>query len=308
MIHCFFCTIEFFVVLVNSILLQLATDRIRFKRLAYLRLFEQYLINAKNQHNQDEYRLTLVNLLNDIETLALQGKLSMNDELEDIFVELIRFLNISSLGQVILNSYQNYFLDWIRQSQNSITMLPLFVSVCRTLKDRDRKILFLETILYIYFMHDQEHKWSIIFNLFEQNQELSNLKTEDYIKLCCEYNAFLSLYLFSEYKSIADKQISHDEILNQEFRYLENLIDLLTKGELRIIHGEEERVLLLMIKINRIIIHLLEYGRSTDVLLTRLIRNYAHWLLVLGTDNKEYAYAGIFAFIGIGKKAQYSLR
>ena len=83
---------------------------------------------------------------------------------------------------------------------------------------------------------------------------------------------------------------------------------MLTNGKLKIIHGEEERVLLLMIKINRIIIHQLEYGRSTDVLLTRLIRNYAHWLLALGTDNKEYAYAGIFAIIGIGKKAQYSLR
>jgi hypothetical protein len=232
----------------------------------------------------------------------------MNDELEDIFIELIRFLNISSLGQTILNSYQNYFLDWIRQSQNSITMLPLFVSVCRTLKDRHRKILFLEIILYIYFIHDQEHNWSIIFNLFEQNQELINIKIDDYIQLCCESNAFLTLYLFSEYELNFNKQISHEEILNNEFRYLEKLIDLFTNGKLRIIHGEEERVLLLMIKINRIIIHQLEYGRSTDVLLTRLIRNYAHWLLALGTDNKEYAYAGIFAMIGIGKKAQYSLR
>jgi hypothetical protein len=232
----------------------------------------------------------------------------MNDELEDIFIELIRFLNIISFGQTILNSYQNYFLDWIRQSQNSITMLPLFVSICRTLKDRDRKILFLEIILYIYFMHDQEHNWSIVFNLFEQNQELAKIKTDDYIQLCCKHNAFLTLYLFSEYKSTAIQQINHEDILNNEFKYLENLIDLFTKGEIRIIHGEEERVLLLMIKINRIIVHQLEYGRNTDVLLTRLIRNYAHWLLALGTDNKEYAYAGIFAIIGIGKKAQYSLR
>lgn len=278
------------------------------KRLSYFRLIEQCLINAKNQHNQDEYRLTLINLLNDIESLAVQGKFLLPDELEEIFIEFIRFLNISSFGQVILQSYQNYLLDWIRQSQNSITMLPLFVSVCRTLKDRDRKILFLEIILYIYFMHDPQHNWSVIFQLFEQNQELSNIKTEDYITLCCEYNAFLTLYLFSEYKSHLNRQITHEEILNDEFRYLENLIDLFTKGKLSIIHGEEERVLLLMIKINRIIVHLLTYGRSSDVLLTRLIRNYAHWLLVLGTDNKEYAYAGIFAFIGIGKKAQYSLR
>lgn len=276
--------------------------------MSYFRLIEQCLINAKNQHNQDEYRLTLINLLNDIESLALQGKFSLPDELEEIFIELIRFLNISSFGQVILQSYQNYLLDWIRQSQNSVTMLPLFVSVCRTLKDRDRKILFLEIILYIYFMHDSQHNWSVIFQLFEQNQELSNIKSEDYIQLCCEYNAFLTLYLFSEYKSHLNRQIAHEEILNDEYRYLENLIDLFTKGKLSIIHGEEERVLLLMIKINRIIVHLLTYGRSTDVLLTRLIRNYAHWLLALGTDNKEYAYAGIFAFIGIGKKAQYSLR
>ena len=278
------------------------------KRLSYFRLIEQCLINAKNQHNQDEYRLTLINLLNDIESLTVQGKFLLPDELEEIFIELLRFLNISSFGQVILQSYQNYLLDWIRQSQNSITMLPLFVSVCRSLKDRDRKILFLEIILYIYFMHDPQHNWSVIFQLFEQNQELSNIKTEDYIKLCCEYNAFLTLYLFSEYKSHLNRQITHEEILNDEFRYLENLIDLFTKGKLSIIHGEEERVLLLMIKINRIIVHLLTYGRSSDVLLTRLIRNYAHWLLALGTDNKEYAYAGIFAFIGIGKKAQYSLR
>jgi hypothetical protein len=286
----------------------LTTDRVRFKRLCYLRLIEQCLINAKNQHNQDEYRLTLINLLNDIESLTIQGKLIMNDELEDIFIELIRFLNISSLGQTILNSYQNYFLDWIRQSQNSITMLPLFVSVCRTLKDRHRKILFLEIILYIYFTHDHEHNWSIIFKLFEQNQELLNIKTDDYIQLCCEYNALLTLYLFSEYEFNQNKQLNHDDILNNEFRYLEKLIDLFTNGKLRIIHGEEERVLLLMIKINRIIVHQLEYGRSNDILLTRLIKNYAHWLLALGTDNKEYAYAGIFAIIGIGKKAQYSLR
>jgi hypothetical protein len=232
----------------------------------------------------------------------------MSDELEDIFNELIRFLNISSLGQTILNSYQNYFLDWIRQGQNAITMLPLFVSVCRTLKDHHRKILFVEIILYIYFMHDQQHNWSIIFNLFEQNEELLNIKIDDYIQLCCEYNAFLTLYLFSEYELNHNKQLNHDDILQNEFRYLEKLIDLLTNGKLRIIHGEEERVLLLVIKINRIIIHQLEYGRSNDVLLTRLIRNYAHWLLTLGTDNKEYAYAGIFAIIGIGKKAQYSLR
>ena len=286
----------------------MATERIRLKRQAYFRLIEQCLINAKNQHNQDEYRLTLVNLLNDIESLAIQGKLNLPEELEEIFIELIRFLNISSFGQVILTSYQTSLLDWIRQSQNSITMLPLFVSVCRTLKDRDRKILFLEIILYIYFMHDSEHNWSVIFRLFEQNQELSQIKTEDYIKLCCEYNAFLSLYLVSEYKCHLNRQINHEDILNDEFKYLENLIDLFTKGKLSIIHGEEERVLLLMIKINRIIVHQLNYGRSTDVLLTRLIRNYAQWLLALGTDNKEYAYAGIFAFIGIGKKAQYSLR
>jgi hypothetical protein len=174
----------------------LLSDQVRFKRLSYLRLIEQCLINAKNQHKEDEYRLTLINLLNDIESLALQGKLSMNDELEDIFIELIRFLNISSLGQTILNSYQNYFLDWIRQSQNSITMLPLFVSVCRTLKDRHRKILFLEIILSIYFIHDQEHNWSVVFNLFEQNQEILNNKTDDYRQLCCEYNAFLTLSFF----------------------------------------------------------------------------------------------------------------
>ncbi|UJR33312.1 hypothetical protein I4U23_020762 [Adineta vaga] len=286
----------------------LGTERIRLKRLSYLRLIEQCLINAKNQHNQDEYRLILINLLNDIESLTIQGKLSINDELEDIFIELIRFLNISSLGQTILNSYQNYFLDWIRQSQNSITMLSLFVSVCRTLKDRHRKILFLEIILYIYFMHDQTPTWSILFHLFEQNEELINIKSDDYIQLCCEYNAFLTLYLFSEYELTHNKQLNNDEILNNEYNYLEKLIELLTNGKLKIIHGEEERVLLVMIKINRIIIHQLEYGRSTDVLLTRLIRNYAHWLLALGTDNKEYAYAGIFAIIGIGKKAQYSLR
>ncbi|CAF0898086.1 unnamed protein product [Adineta steineri] len=286
-----------------------ATDRVRTKRLAYLRLIEQCLINAKNQHNQDEYRLILINLLNDIESLTIQGKVSLNDELEDIFIELIRFLNISSLGQTILNSYQNYFLDWIRQSQNSITMLPLFVSVCRTLKDRHRKILFIEIILYIYFMHDQKSNWSIVFNFFEQNEQLLNIKTDDYIQLCCEYNAFLSLYLFSEYELNHNKQqLNNNDILNNEFKYVEKLIELLTNGKLRIIHGEEERVLLLMIKINQIIIHQLQYGRSTDVLLTRLIRNYAHWLLALGTDNKEYAYAGIFAIIGIGKKAQYSLR
>ncbi|CAF3322076.1 unnamed protein product, partial [Rotaria sp. Silwood2] len=104
----------------------------------------------------------LINLLNDIESLALQGKLSSNDELVDIFIELIRFLNINSFGQTILNSYQNYFLDWIRHSQNSIAMLSLFTSICRTLKDRNRKILFIESILYIYFQYDQEHNWSII--------------------------------------------------------------------------------------------------------------------------------------------------
>jgi hypothetical protein len=157
-------------------------------------------------------------------------------------------------------------------------------------------------------MHDQEHNWLIIFNLFEKNHELLNIKIDDYIQLCCESNAFLTLYLFSEYELTFNKQITHDDILNNEFRYLEKLIDLFTNGKLRIIHGEEERVLLLMIKINRIIIHQLEYGRSTDVLLTGLIKKYAHWLLALGTDNKEYAYAGIFAIIGIGKKAQYSLR
>jgi hypothetical protein len=157
-------------------------------------------------------------------------------------------------------------------------------------------------------MHSQEHDWSVIFNLFEQNEELSNIKIDDYIQLCCESNAFLTLYLFSEYELTINKSVSHEEILNNEFKYLEKLIDLLTNKKLRIVHGEEERVLLLMIKINRIILHQLDFGRSTDVLLTRLIRNYAYWLLALGTDNKEYAYAGIFAMIGIGKKAQYSLR
>ena len=238
----------------------------------------------------------------------MQGKVYVPEELEDIFTELIRFLNISSLGQTIVNSYQTYFLDWVRQSQNSITMLPLFVSVCRTLKDRHRKVLFLETILYIYFMFDAEHQWSRIFQLFEQNEDLATMKIDDYTQLCCESNAFLSLYLFSEYELNYSKQWNHDDILNNEFKYLEKFIDLFTNGKIRIIHGEEERVLLLMWKINQIIVHQLEYGRSTDVLLTRLIRNYAQWLLNLGTDNKEYAYAGLFAMIGIGKKAQYSLR
>lgn len=250
----------------------------------------------------------MINLLNDIESLALQGKLLMNDELIDIFNELIRFLNISSLGQTILNSYQNYFLDWIRNSQNSITMLPLFICTCRIIKDRNRKILFLEIILYIYFMHDQKHDWPIIFNLFKQNEDLVNIKIDDYIPLCCEYNAFLTLYLFSEYELTYNKQMNNTDILYNEFRYLEKLIDLCTNGKLRIIYGEEERVLVIMIKINQIIVHQLEYGRSTDGLLIRLIRNYAQWLLALGTDNKEYAYGGIFAMIGIGKKAQYSLR
>ena len=270
------------------------------------------MINAKNQHGQDEYRLTLINLLNDIESLAMQGKMCNDndddDELQSTFTELIRFLNISSLGQTILNSYQTYFLDWIRQSQSSITMLPLFVSVCRTLKDRHRKILFVEIILNIYFTHDSQHQWSTIFHLFEQHEDLSHLKTDDYIQLCCEYNTFLTLYLYSEYEFNQHRQINNGDVLESEYRYLEKLIDLFTNGKIRIIHGEEERVLLLMMKINQIIQHQLEYGRSTDFLLTKLIRNYAHWLLALGTDNKEYAYAGLFAIIGIGKKAQYSLR
>ena len=280
-------------------------DRIRFKRLSYFRLIEQCFINAKNQHHQDEYRLVLVNLLNDIESLASQGKLSIDNELNDIFVELIRFLNIHSLGQTVLNSYQNYFLDWIRHSQNSITMLSLFVSVCQTLKDRNRKILFIEIILYIYIIYDQEHKWSIIFNLFEQSEDVLNIKIDDYLQLCCEYNTFLTLYLYSEYQFTHSK---HEDILYDELKYLEKLIDLFTNGKIRIIHGEEERVLLLMIKINQIIMHQLEYGKSMDALLIRLIRKYAHWLITIGTDNKEYNYGGLFAMIGIGKKAQYSLR
>ncbi|CAF0819959.1 unnamed protein product [Rotaria sordida] len=284
------------------------TDRIHFKRLCYLRLIEQCLINAKNQHNDDDYRLTLINLLNDIESLALQGKFSMNDELVDIFIELIRFLNINSFGQTILNSYQNYFLDWIRHSQNSITMLPLFISICRTLKDRNRKILFIESILYIYFFYDQEHNWSIIFNLFQQNEDLINFKIDDYIQICCEHSACLALYLISEYELIYNKQLNNDNILSDEFRYLEKLIDLFTNGKLRIKYGEEERILLIMIKINQIIKHQLNYGRSNDILLVRLIRNYANWLLTLGIDNKDNTYGGIFAMIGIGKKIQYSLR
>jgi len=246
--------------------------------------------------------------LNDIESLGIQGKYSSSDELEDIFIELLRFLNISSLGQTILNSYQTYFLDLIRQSQNSLTMLPLFASVCRTLKDRHRKILFSEILFYIYFQYDPKSDWSLIFQYFEQNHDLTNFSIDDYIQLCCEYNAFLTLYLYSEYELTLNKQVQHDQILNLEYKYLENLINLLTNGKLRIVHGEEERVLVLMMKIHRIIVHQLEYGRGTDVLLTRLIRNYACWLLALGTDNKEYAYAGLFAIIGIGKKAQYSLR
>ncbi|CAF3319068.1 unnamed protein product [Rotaria sp. Silwood1] len=286
----------------------IATDRVHFKRLCYLRLFEQCLINAKNQHDQDDYRLTLINLLNDIESLALQGKLSMNDELVDIFIELIRFLNINSFGQTILNSYQNYFLDWIHHSQNSITMLSLFICICRTLKDHNKKILFIESILYIYFLHDQEHNWSIILNLFQQNEDLINFKIDDYLQICCEHSAFLTLYLISEYELIYNKQSNNQDILHDEFKYLEKLINLFTNGKLRIKYGEEERVLLIMIKINEIIKHQLNYGKSTDGLLIRLIRNYANWLLALGTDNKDNAYGGIFAMIGIGKKIQYSLR
>lgn len=208
-----------------------------------------------------------------------------------------------------MNSYQNYFLDWIRQSQNSVTMLPLFSSICQTLKDRNRKILFIEITLYIYFMYDREHKWSIVFDLFEQKEDFKNIKFDDCIPLCCEYNAFITLYLFSEYElTYNNKQMNNNDILNNELKYLEKLIDLCTNGKLRIIYGEEERVLLIMIKIHQIIIHQLEYGRGTDVLLIRSIRNYANWLLTIGTDNKEYSYGGIFAMIGIGKKAQYSLR
>ncbi|CAF3443010.1 unnamed protein product [Rotaria socialis] len=286
----------------------LFTDRVRAKRLCYLRLIEQYLINAKNQHNEDDYRLTLVNLLNDIESLSLQGKLSMNDELIDIFIELIRFLNVNSFGQTILASYQNYFLDWIHHSQNSITMLSLFICVCRTLKDRNRKVLFLESILYIYFTYDQQRSWPIIFNLFQENEDLANMKIDDYIQFCCEHSAFLALYLISEYELTHPKELNNENILNNELKYLEKLVELLTNGKLRVKYGEEERTLLIMIKINHIIKHQLDYGKSTDVLLMRPVRNYANWLLALGTDSKDSACSGIFAMIGIGKKNQYSLR
>lgn len=284
------------------------TDRVRDKRLSYLGLVEQCLINARNQHNQDDYRLTLINILNDIESLAIQGKFSMNDELIDIFKEFIRFLNINSLGQTILTSYQNYFLDWIRHSQNSITMIPLFICICRTLKDRSRKVLFLESILYIYFTYDQEHNWPVVFNLYEENEDVVNIKTEDYIQFCCEHSAFLTLYLISEYELTHPKELNNEIILDHEFKYLEKLIELFTTGKFAVKCGEEERVILLMIKINQIIKHQLDFGKNTDVFLIRAIKSYANWLLAMGTDNKEYAYGGIFAMIGIGKKAQYSLR
>jgi len=278
------------------------------KRLAYLKLVEQCLINARNHHDKDEFRLTLINLLNDIESLSIQGKIGLDDELENLLGELIRFLNVQSFGQTILNSYETYLLDWIRHSQSSVMMLPFFAVVCRTLKDRRRKVLFFEIILFIYFIYDRRAQWTKIFEIFQRNEDFENAKIDDYLQLCCESNAFFTFYLFSENELISMKNATHEQILDREFRFVEKLIDLLTNGKIRIIHGEEERVLLLMLKIHQIILHQLEFGRGTDVLLTRLIRNYALWLINLGTDNKEYAYAGLFSLIGIGKKAQYSLR
>ena len=286
----------------------LLVERVRLKRISYLRLIELCLINGKNEIQSDEYRLTLVNILNEIETLTSQGSIRMGAELEDLFIELIRFLNISSFGQTILNNYQTYFLDWIRQSQRSISTLPLFASVCRTLKDRHRKVLFIENLLLIYFLHDEKPDWSIVFQIFQLNEDLSQIKVDDWIQLCCEYNAFFTLFLYSEFQLKLNRDLARENILDNEYRYLEKFIDLLTNGQIRIIHGEEERVLLIMLRIHEILIHQLEFGRNADPLLIRLIRNYSNWLLNLGADSKEYAYTGLFAMIGLGKKAQYSLR
>lgn len=271
-------------------------------------MFEQLLINAKSKHDSDEFRLVLTNFLNEIENLSVQNKFQDENELEETFVELIRFLNIAALGQTVLNSFQKIFLDWIRQSQRSTAMKALFLAASRTLNDQQRKVLFIEIILTIIFSKSQENSWQQIFELFRRTETTNENKSSDRISLCCEKNAILTMFLYSNFESKISETSTVEGILRKDFELLQKLIENLINGKVEIVHGEEERALLLVGRINELIERLIQYGKSQDQTLVRLIRDFAVWLLTISADTKETIYTGLFSLIGFGKKAQYSLR